>query len=91
MQALTLGKITAAAQRSQMGWRLTMTRSGTLALVAALAAFGVYFVNVVLGAASRPLFLGDVAEMVTLLIASSLFVIGILQRETARNQNNADA
>ncbi len=58
-----------------------MTRSGTPALTAALICFALYFGNVMLGAVGTGVLLGDVAEMLMLLVAVVLFVIGILERE----------
>jgi hypothetical protein len=58
-----------------------MTGSGTPALAAALICFALYFGNVMLGAVGTGVLLGDVAEMLMLLVAVVLFVIGILARE----------
>ena len=60
-----------------------MLGSGGLALIGALICFLVFFGNVTLGAAGEGVFLGDVAEMLTLFAASVLFVVGILAREAA--------
>jgi len=58
-----------------------MTRSGIPALAAALICFAAYFGNVMLGASGAGVLLGDVAEMLMLLVAVVFFVIGILERE----------
>ena len=58
-----------------------MTRSGRPALAAALICFGAYYSNVMLGASGAGVLLGDVAEMLMLLVAVVFFVIGILERE----------
>jgi hypothetical protein len=58
-----------------------MLRSGTAALGLALIIFVIFFSNVAMGAARQPVFLGDVAEMLTLFAASVSFVVGVLQRE----------
>ncbi len=58
-----------------------MTGPGTPALAAALICFALYFGNVMLGAVGTGVLLGDVAEMLMLLVAVVLFVIGILARE----------
>lgn len=60
-----------------------MMRRGTPALIAALICFCIYFGNVSLGAARKPVFLGDISEMLMLLLAVILFVIGVLLREAA--------
>ena len=60
-----------------------MTGPGTPALTAALICFAIFFGNVSAGAAGAGVFLGDVAELLTLLAASVLFVVGVLGRETA--------
>ena len=60
-----------------------------VSLVLALAAFLVFFANVMLSAARVGGFLGDVAEMLTLAAAAILFVIGVLAREAiARQETN---
>ncbi len=60
-----------------------MTQPGTPALTAALICFAIFFANVAAGAAGAGVYLGDVAEMLTLLAASVLFVVGVLGREAA--------
>lgn len=65
------------------------TGNGNAALLAAAAAFFVFFANVAIGAAGGPPFLSDLAEMLTLFAACVLFVIAILARErTARPSDN---
>lgn len=56
-----------------------------MALLLSGIAFLVFATNVVLGATSSSAFMGDVAEMLTLLLATFFFVIEILKREFARN------
>jgi hypothetical protein len=68
---------------------IVMNGLGTAALVAALICFAIFFGNVAAGAAGAGIYLGDVAEMVTLLASTVLFVIGALMREaSARNGND---
>lgn len=67
-----------------------MTRSGTPALGAALLCFAIYFGNVMLGASGAGVILGDVAEMLTLVIAVVFFVIGILEREALKKSENGN-
>jgi len=63
-----------------------MTRRGNLPLMLALVLFVAFFANVAAGAAGLGVYLGDVAEMLTLFASSVFFVIGILLREAdARN------
>jgi hypothetical protein len=66
-----------------------MKGRGTAALVAALVCFVAFFGNVAAGAAGAGIYLGDVAEMLTLLASAVLFVIGVLMREAAaQNDGN---
>lgn len=58
-----------------------MKRLAAASLALALIAFVAFFANVASGAAGKGVFLGDVAEMLTLLAAAVLFVIGVLARE----------
>jgi len=58
-----------------------MARPGKPALSAALICFTAYFGNVMLGASGAGVLLGDVAEMLMLLVAVVFFVVGILERE----------
>lgn len=57
-------------------------------LAASIAVFIVYFSNVALGAFAGSAFLGDVGEMLVLLVASILFVVAILKKEADRNNEN---
>lgn len=66
-----------------------MNRSGTAALVGSLVCFVVFFSNVLLGASGIGVFIGDVAEMLMLLAASILFVIGVLAREAHETPGKA--
>lgn len=65
-----------------------MKRLAAASLALALIAFIVFFTNVGFGAVRRPVFLSDVAEMLTLLAASVLFVIGVLAREAIAKQQH---
>ncbi len=53
-------------------------------LIASAAVFVVFALNVMLGAFSQSAFLGDIGEMLVLFVASSLFVVAILQKESDR-------
>lgn len=58
-------------------------------LIAAAALFGVFGLNVVLGAFAGAPFLNDVGEMLLLLAAVITFVVAALKSEAARkNQDN---
>lgn len=57
-------------------------------LAASIVVFAIYFANVALGAFANSAFLGDVGEMLVLLVASILFVIAILKREAAANSES---
>ena len=57
------------------------TGNGNLALMCALALFVLFFTNVAMGAAGMGVFLGDVAEMLTLFASALFFVVGVLARE----------
>ncbi|EEX09756.1 conserved hypothetical protein [Ruegeria lacuscaerulensis ITI-1157] len=56
-------------------------------LAASAIVFVVYFANVALGAFAGRAFLGDVGEMLVLFAASILFVVAILKKEAAREEN----
>ena len=58
-----------------------MTRRGNLPLLVALVLFVAFFANVAAGASGMGVYLGDVAEMLTLFASSVFFVIGVLLRE----------
>ena len=58
-----------------------MERLAVAALTASLVFFVIFFANVGFGAARYGVFLGDVAEMLTLFAAAVLFAIGVLARE----------
>ena len=68
-----------------------MARLGTSCLLLALVIFLIFFSNVALGAAGIGGFLGDVPEMLTLLGAAILFVVGVLAREKNRETTTGDA
>ena len=57
-------------------------------LAASIAVFVVYFSNVALGAFAGSAFLGDVGEMLVLLVASILFVVAILKKEADLKDKN---
>ena len=57
-----------------------------MAFIAALILLLAFIANVVIGAAGDGPLVGNVAEMILLLLASIAFVAGILQRE-AREKN----
>lgn len=79
------------AIRGPKGGKSNVLRTGRLPLFGALVLFILFFGNVALGAAGGQAPLGDVAEMLTLLASSLLFVIGVLEREAvARNPNKQD-
>ena len=52
-------------------------------LIIAAVVFGIYIVNVVLGATGGATFVGDVGEMLLLFAAAIAFVIAVLRREAA--------
>lgn len=56
-------------------------------LIASGAAFLVFAANVAMGAFANAAFMGDVAEMLVLFLATILFVIAILRREAARRND----
>lgn len=57
-------------------------------LAASVIVFGIYFVNVAMGAFGGGVFLGDVGEMLVLFAAAILFVVAILQKEAARKDKD---
>ena len=59
-----------------------MARLGSIFLIAALGVFLAFFSNVAMSAAGSGSFLTDVTEMLVLLGAAILFVVGVLARET---------
>ena len=65
----------------------SVIRNGRIVLIGALICFLIFFGNVASGAAGLDTVLGDVAEMLTLLAASLLFVTGVLMLEVADNRN----
>lgn len=67
-----------------------MKALSSASLIFAFIAFAAFFGNVALGAARKGAFLGDVGEMLTLLAAASLFVIGALAAETARENQKTE-
>ena len=65
--------------------------NGGLLLIGALIVFLAFFANVALGAAGLGAPLNDVAEMLTLFLASLLFVAGVLKREAAHKRAEAQS
>ena len=59
-------------------------------LFASLIVFVIFFTNVAVGAFWGQPFFGDVTEMLVLFCATILFVIAILQRERARQDQSKD-
>ena len=59
-------------------------------LILAVVFFGLYVANVVLGALARRAFMGDVAEMIVLFLASIAFTVAILKRETDAQKRRSD-
>jgi len=57
-------------------------------LIASIAVFAVFFLNVAFGAFAGSAFLGDVGEMLVLFAASILFVVAILKKEADETNNN---
>jgi hypothetical protein len=51
----------------------------------AVVLFGLYFLNVSLGAFGDAALLGDVSEMLLLAVSGFSFVVAILKREAAEN------
>ncbi|WP_206454558.1 hypothetical protein [Aurantimonas marina] len=60
-----------------------MRKAGSIALAAAAVVFAVFVANIVIGTSGGRVFLSDVGEMLTLFLASVLFVVAVLQREQA--------
>ena len=52
-----------------------------MAFIVALILLSAFVANVVIGAVGNAPLVGNVAEMIVLLLASVAFVVGILQRE----------
>lgn len=57
-------------------------------MYASLAIFALFTLNVLIGTLSGAGFLSDVGEMLILLSATILFVVGILRKEAAEKENN---
>lgn len=55
-------------------------------LVASVIVFALYFANVALGAFAGAAVLGDIGEMLVLLVATILFVVVILKKEADRQE-----
>ncbi|MEL6282136.1 MAG: hypothetical protein AAFQ73_05210 [Pseudomonadota bacterium] len=67
-----------------------MTAKGRLPLLCALICFSAFFGNVAMGAAGQQVFLGDIAEMLTLFLSALLFVVGVLKREADAAQDKPE-
>ena len=59
-------------------------------LAAAAIIFAIYFANVAMGAFTGNVFLGDVGEMLVLFVASVVFVVAILKKETDRDAQSGE-
>ena len=57
-------------------------------MFASLIVFLVYFANVASGAFLDRVYFGDVGEMLVLFAATILFVVAILQKEAARDEED---
>lgn len=57
-------------------------------LTASLLTFVVFATNVAMGAFAGNAFLGDLGEMLVLLVASTFFVVAILQKEADRKNKD---
>ncbi len=68
-----------------------MLRSSRLLLALAALFFGIFFANVTTGAMGGTVFLGDIAEMLTLFIASLFFVGAVLCREALAKAQDTDS
>lgn len=84
-------RLQSAKQRDSNGslWEevYEMVELGTPALAAAAVCFAIFFGNVAMGAAGVGVFMGDVAEMLSLVAASVFFVVGVLAREASARQD----
>lgn len=73
-----------------------MRDAGGYTILASCGLFSLYFANVVMGSMGKQLFLSDIQEMLTLLAACIVFVIGILFRErraaqlSSQSKNNVN-
>ncbi|MCP4010128.1 MAG: hypothetical protein GY726_11515 [Proteobacteria bacterium] len=59
-----------------------------MSLIASVIIFVLYFANVSLGAYTGNAVLGDVGEMITLLVATIFFVVAIVKKETERDSKS---
>jgi len=53
----------------------------------AVVLFAAYFLNVFLGAVTGSPILGDISEMLTLVVSALFFVVAILKREAAAKRS----
>lgn len=61
-----------------------------MAFIAALLLLAAFIANVVIGAIGDGPLVGNVTEMIMLLLASMAFVVGILQREAREGKRKPD-
>ena len=59
-----------------------------MSLIASVIVFVLYFANVSLGAFTGNAVLGDVGEMLMLLVATILFVVAIVKKEAERDSKS---
>ena len=69
---------------------MVVNMRGQYLLLVALLCFVLFFGNVMLGAARIGAPLGDVAEMVLLLVSTLFFVVGVLMREAAASRHEQE-
>ena len=65
----------------QNTWERFMRDIGGYFIIASCGIFLLYFANVVMGSMGKEIFFSDIEEMLTLIAACIVFVIGILFRE----------
>jgi hypothetical protein len=68
-----------------------MRTLATLCILGAFVCFAAFFANIALGAAKRAVFLGDIPEMLLLLLCATLFVGGTLAREALAQREKTGA
>jgi len=61
-----------------------------LTLIASAIVFALYFANVAIGAFTGSAVLGDVGEMLVLFVATIIFVVAILKKESERNAQSSE-
>ena len=65
---------------------MAIRRIGTIALVVSALLFALFFANVLVGAMRWGEVLGNVAQLILLLLSSIGFVIGVLAREAEQRK-----